>query len=147
MGFQDIKNEINWKVHFASPIEKVYQALTTDDGRSKYWAEQTKEEDGMIEFIILNYPKYKSKIIDNKPPTFFQLAYFGTQVTFKLRKTEDDEGTDLFLSAVVGDNDAKFEMTAGWVSVLMSMKAAVDFGVDLRNHSADRAWGSGYVDN
>jgi uncharacterized protein YndB with AHSA1/START domain len=41
---------------FASPIDKVYQALTTDYGRSKYWAEQTKEEEGMIEFIILNYP-------------------------------------------------------------------------------------------
>jgi hypothetical protein len=29
----------------------------------------------------------------------------------------------------------------------MAMKAAVDFGVDLRNHDESRAWNSGYADN
>jgi hypothetical protein len=29
----------------------------------------------------------------------------------------------------------------------MAMKAAVDHGVDLRNHDGSRAWRAGYADN
>ena len=43
MAFQDKVGTIIWKVHFASPIEKVFKALTTDDGRKTFWAEETKE--------------------------------------------------------------------------------------------------------
>lgn len=52
------------------------------------------------------------------------LEYFGTIVEFSLQ----DE-------------------VAGWVSVLMAMKAAVDHGVDLRTHDESRTWGDGYADN
>ena len=38
-------------------------------------------------------------------------------------------------------------MIAGWVSVLMAMKAYVDHGVDLRNHNENRVWSNGYADN
>jgi hypothetical protein len=41
----------------------------------------------------------------------------------------------------------KRQIAAGWVSWLMAMKAAVDFGVDLRNHDAERTWFDGYADN
>ena len=59
MSFQEKENTIEWKVHFASPIERVYEFLTTDKGRSKFWAEETREENGFIEFTILNYLNYK----------------------------------------------------------------------------------------
>jgi hypothetical protein len=36
---------------------------------------------------------------------------------------------------------------AGWVSVLLALKAAADFGIDLRNHDPARTWNKGYVDN
>jgi hypothetical protein len=45
------------------------------------------------------------------------------------------------------DESIRMEMAAGWVSVLMAMKAAVDHGVDLRNHDASRSWSNGYADN
>lgn len=146
MGFQETDSEINWKVHFSSPVEKVYQALTTDEGRRTFWAEETREVNGHIEFTILNYPKYKSKILKKTPKTLFRLEYFGTDVTFKLKKTKDN-GTDLILNAITSDEGTKQEMTAGWISVLMAMKAAVDFGVDLRNHDPKRVWDNGYLDN
>lgn len=146
MAFQDQEGIIKWKVHFASPIEKVFNALTTDEGRSKFWAEKTKEENGFIEFHILNYPTYISQILNKTPPYQFRLLYFGTDVTFDLTKTEENE-TDLNLSAIVPNNEAKFEMTAGWVSVLMAMKGAIDFGIDLRNHDPDRVWENGFLDN
>ncbi|GAG35938.1 unnamed protein product, partial [marine sediment metagenome] len=39
------------------------------------------------------------------------------------------------------------EVIAGWVSVLMALKGAADFGVDLRNHDPHRSWDQGYCDN
>ena len=146
MSFQEIENTIEWKVHFASPIIKVYEFLTTDKGRNKYWAEETKEENGFVEFTILNYPKYKAKIIEKIPQKLFRIEYFGTDVTFQLTKT-DNNGTDLHLTALTPNKKVKNEMTAGWVSVLMAMKGAVDFGIDLRNHNSERVWENGYLDN
>lgn len=146
MTFQKTKNQITWKVHFSSSPKKVFFALTTDEGRKTYWAEETMESDGFIEFTILNYPVYKSKILGLAKPTFFSLEYFGTEVIFTLSKTTDG-GTDLSLVAKVKNDALRQEMTAGWVSVLLAMKAAVDFGVDLRNHNSKRSWDKGFVDN
>ena len=140
------KHKIEWKVHFASTIEKVYEFLTTDEGRGKFWAEETTEQDGFVEFRILNYPKYRAKIIEKSPQKIFKLEYFGTDVSFELKET-DDNGTDLHLTALTANENVKQAMTAGWVSVLMAMKAAVDFGVDLRNHNLERVWENGYLDN
>ena len=39
------------------------------------------------------------------------------------------------------------EVHAGWVSVLLALKAVADFGVDLRNHDAERSWDKGYANN
>jgi hypothetical protein len=39
------------------------------------------------------------------------------------------------------------ETQAGWVSVLLALKGAVDYGVDLRNHDNSRTWRKGFVDN
>ena len=41
----------------------------------------------------------------------------------------------------------RVEVMAGWVSVLLALKAAVDFGVDLRNHDPQRTWEQGYAEN
>ncbi len=74
------------------------------------------------------------------------IEYFGIEVTFTLVKTKD-RGTDLSLLAKVADEEIRKEMTPVWVSVLMAMKAAVDFGVDLRNHDPARSWQQGFADN
>ena len=39
------------------------------------------------------------------------------------------------------------EIHAGWVSVLMNLKAVADFGCDLRNHDPQRTWQQGYLNN
>jgi hypothetical protein len=39
------------------------------------------------------------------------------------------------------------EVVAGWVSGLLALKAAVDFGVDLRNHDPQRTWDAGFAEN
>ncbi len=39
------------------------------------------------------------------------------------------------------------EVKAGWVSLLMNLKAVADFKCDLRNHDLEKTWDQGYADN
>jgi len=146
MSFQSKLGEIFWKLHFNSSREKVYEALTTDQGRARFWAESTSENNDEISFNILNYASYTGRVLHRKSPSEFSVEYFGTIVSFQL-KEDACGGTDLILSATQVDESFRMEMVAGWVSVLMAMKAAVDHGVDLRNHDEQRTWSKGYVDN
>ncbi|MBX2882084.1 MAG: hypothetical protein KTR32_19195 [Granulosicoccus sp.] len=146
MPFQSEPGTIRWNLHFNSPRQAVFDALATDEGRAKFWAEAAPEEDGIITFHIINYEPYKSRILQRQESSLFKLEYFGSVVEFLL-SDDGADGTDLALTATQVDEAWRMEMTAGWVSVLMSMKAAVDHQIDLRNHDAARSWDRGYVDN
>ena len=146
MSFQNETGIIRWKMHFTSPITKVFSALATNEGRTRYWAESAPEVGGEITFHILGYEPFSGRILKKKAPSLFTLEYCGTIVEFSL--CDDGKGgTDLSLVATQVDEAIRMEMIAGWVSVLMAMKAAVDHGVDLRNHDKKRTWGNGYADN
>ena len=125
---------------------RLYARLIYESVNLRTWAESAREHDGVIEFRIFNYPAYKARILKREPLHIFSLEYFGTKVTFEL-VSDGNHGTDLSLLAEDVDESYRMEMVAGWVSVLMAMKAAVDFQVDLRNHDPMRAWGNGYADN
>jgi uncharacterized protein YndB with AHSA1/START domain len=134
---------IEWRIHLASPPERVYSFLASEPGRERFWAESAPERDGIIEFTFPNGLRWHGRILAAEPPYRFAVRYFGdTDVVFTL----DDDGRggcDLRLHDTADDADT----SAGWVSVLLALKAAVDFDVDLRNHDADRTWSEGYVDN
>ncbi len=133
-------------MHFASPPAAVFRALATPEGRARFWAEQAPESDGVVTFHILNYEPFRGRILESIEHRVFALEYYGTNVRFEL-EPDGRGGTDLRLLATEVDESIRCEMVAGWVSVLMAMKAAVDHGVDLRNHDRSRAWGTGYADN
>ena len=144
--FQPTAGRIDWRMHFRSPIEHVYAALATDAGRARFWAESAPERDGHVHFHILNYEPFSGPILEARPPHVWALVYYGTTARFEL-SPDGRGGTDLRLLATDVPEEIRMEMAAGWVSVLMAMKAAVDFGVDLRNHDPDRSWVQGYADN
>ncbi|MFA0964573.1 SRPBCC domain-containing protein [Roseivirga sp. BDSF3-8] len=146
MSFQEGEHLIRWKLHLASTAQKVYKALTTDEGRESYWAEKSVQEGDEITFSFLDHPGHVATILDREASHMFSLEYFGHETTFRLSET-DDGGTDLLLEVKLKDAEAREEMIAGWVSVLMAMKAAVDHGIDLRNHDEDRSWQKGFADN
>lgn len=146
MPFQSERGTIRWKVHFRSSPETVFDALATDAGRARFWAEAAPEVDGVITFHILNYEPFSGRILLRREPEIFKLEYYGTVVEFSL-SGDGRGGTDLSLLATEVDESIRMEMVAGWVSVLMAMKAAVDHNIDLRNHDELRAWGTGFLDN
>jgi uncharacterized protein YndB with AHSA1/START domain len=138
-----------WKLHLTSPPEQVYATIATDEGRAKFWPETSVERDGLMTFTFLSEPKpFTFKVVEKSPSYRFVCHYFGdTTVTFELQ-SDGRGGTDLMLTETGFPTEMhRQENETGWISVLMNLKAVVDFGVDLRNHDSARTWAQGYCDN
>jgi uncharacterized protein YndB with AHSA1/START domain len=146
MPYEPETGRITWRIHLSSSPSTVFEFLTTDTGRSRFWAESTIERDGTISFQFPNGMSTTTKVRVHQAPHRFALTYFGSHVEFLL---EDDGngGTDLTLTDDAPPADDRWETVAGWVSVLLALKAAADFRVDLRNHDPERSWDAGYADN
>jgi hypothetical protein len=120
--------------------------LSTGEGRARFWADSAEEVAGTIHFCFSNGQQLNSFVREKLPPNRFQLTYFGgSLVTFDLQAAGRG-GTDLTLSEAGAPPDEHEQNRAGWVIVLLMLKAAVDFAVDLRSHDPTRTWERGYVD-
>ena len=147
MNSQNQPNKIQWRLHLSSPITKVYQALSTDAGRASFWAESAIESSGIIHFVFPNKDRWDARILLDRPPTDYAVQYLGGSVTAFILEEDGQGGTDLTLTDSGVPIEHRTEVIAGWVSVLLALKAAVDFGVDLRAHDPDRHWDTGYAEN
>lgn len=135
------------RLRLASAPPVVYQMLATDGGRSRFWAESAVEIGGSIHFRFPNGQRWLGRVVERAPPRLLSVEYLGGSVaTFRL-EGDGRGGTDLTLTDEGVPESERAEVRAGWVSVLLALKAAVDFGADLRNHEAGRTWSEGYVDN
>ena len=137
---------ITWKLHLKSSTKSVFDFLSTTEGRAKFWAEKAEERNGIIHFMFPNGMTYEGKILESIPNQSYSLDYFESLVRFDLEAL-DDGGTDLVLTNENVPEDEFDEVHAGWVSVLMNLKAAVDFQCDLRNHDPKKTWDQGYLGN
>jgi uncharacterized protein YndB with AHSA1/START domain len=132
-------------MHLRSPPERVFRLLTTSEGRAQFWAEEAVERDSVIHFSFVNGVTTASPILRTEPNALFEIRYFGSVARFDLTP-DGSGGTDLVLTnSGVADTDW-IEVHAGWLNVLFPLKAAADFGVDLRSHDPGRTWDRGYID-
>lgn len=147
MSFQPDPEVITWKLHLRADPQRVYGALSTDAGRAGFWAESAVEMDGVIAFTFPDGQHWQGRVLRQEPPRCYQVEYFGgSTATFEL-EPDGQGGTVLTLTDRGVPVADRTEVIAGWVSVLMALKASVDHGVDLRNHSAQHTWAQGFVDN
>lgn len=145
--FQANPELIEWRLHLKSSPATVFKILNTNEGRAKFWAESATEEDGIIHFRFPDGTLWDARIIERTPPHRFSLEYYGGSLTLFTLQDDGKGGTDFTLRDKGVAADARSEVLAGWVSVLMALKAAVDFDVDLRTHDDKRTWRDGYVEN
>ncbi len=145
--FQENPDVIEWRLHLTSSPSNVFDMLNSDAGRARFWAESAIEDDGVIHFRFPGGQLWDAKILENQPPHRFSLEYYGGSVTLFVLEDDGKGGTDLRLEDRGVACEYRTEVIAGWVSVLMALKAAVDFDVDLRNHDVTRTWQQGYVEN
>lgn len=147
MLFQDDPDTIRWRLHLKSPVEKVYRALSTDAGRAAFWAESAVERNGVIHFVFPGEITWEARILKADSPREYSVEYYGGSVATFTLEDDGEGGTDLALADRGVPARHRAEVIAGWVSVLMALKAAVDHGADLRDHDPRRHWESGYVEN
>jgi uncharacterized protein YndB with AHSA1/START domain len=146
MGLDADRRTIRWKLHLDAPPERVYQTLATPEGRARFWALTAEEREGMIDFRFRNGQRLESHILEREPSRRFVTTYFGgSRVEFDLA-SDGQGGTDLALTESAVPEVEMLDNLPGWVTVLLSLKAAVDHGVDLRNSDPSRQWQQGYVD-
>jgi uncharacterized protein YndB with AHSA1/START domain len=132
---------IRWRLHLASSLEEVHAILATDAGRARFWAESAVEREGVITFRFPNGSVYEGRVLASEPPSLFEVDYFDVPARFEL-EPDGSGGTDLTLTHDHRHPDTR----PGWISVLLALKVAADFGVDLRNHDPTRTWDQGFVD-
>ena len=147
MSFQPDSTVILWRLHLRSSPETIYRFLSRDEGRAAFWAESAVEKDGAIHFTFPSGQTWTGKILGSDPPRRYQVVYYGGSTTTFEMADDGKGGTDLTLTDQGVPEADRTEVIAGWVSVLMALKAAVDFGVDLRNHDLARSWEQGFADN
>lgn len=143
----DPKTDTWWRLHLKSPREKVYKMLSTDSGRKMFWAESATEKEGFISFIFPGGYQWQARILEATPSHRYSVEYVGGSVVVFSLSDDGEGGTDLLLTDNNIPEGHVHEVSAGWVSVLMALKAAADFGVDLRNHHDKRTYLQGYADN
>lgn len=136
--------EIDWRVHFAASPESVWQAWTTDSGRARFWAETSRSGGVGFDLSFLNGEALRVEVMEAKPPERLVFIYFGGSTVTLDFAPGGSGGCDLRLREAGAADPAGNR--AGWVSVLLACKAAVDFGVDLRSHDPARSWDEGFVD-
>jgi uncharacterized protein YndB with AHSA1/START domain len=138
---------IEWRLHLRAPPAEVFTTLTQPERMQQFWVESAEVHEGTVEMVFPNGVRQRCRMLERTAPRRFTLEYFGGSIaSFEL--TEDGAGgTDLRLAVTNVAPELWNEDNAGWVSVLLCLKAAVDHGVDLRNHDPARTWDQDYVDN
>ncbi len=142
----DLPDQIQWRIHMISPPRKVFAALATERGRKAFWAAEAPEHDGVIHFMFANGMAFESKVLECQTPSRFTVEYFGgSRAEFQLID-DGAGGTDLTMTESKVPEENRLIHLSGWIPVLLALKAAVDFSVDLRNNDPGRTWEDGYVD-
>lgn len=137
--------DIVWRLALNSPPGRVYGFIASDDGRARFWAERAERRGDMITFSFPNRWSQPCRVLAEAGPHRFELDYFGSPTCFDLQA--DGSGTRLTLTARNIPPADYEDVLAGWVSVLLALKAACDHGVDLRNHDPARSWDQRFCDN
>lgn len=140
-------NTVTWRIHLQSTPAKVFEMLATQAGRESFWAESAPEEHGHILFRFPGGEEWRGQILATEPPRLFRVMYYGGSITTFRLEPDGKNGTDLVLRDENVPEPWLKDVHAGWISVLMALKAAADYGIDLRNHDPQRTWNQGYADN
>ena len=135
---------IDWRVHFSAAPTAVWQAWTTDEGRERFWAETSRPAGEGFVLGFLNGETLTVEVVEARAPERLVFRYFGGSIVTVEIAADEAGGCDLRLREAGAPEP--LENYAGWVSVLLACKAAVDFGIDLRSRDPRRSWDSGFVD-
>lgn len=138
----DSRPPIEWRLHLRSSPEIAFHAWASDPGRERFWAERSEAARSGFKLTFINGQILDVEVLESSPPNRLIFRYFGASIVTLSFTADGKGGCDLHLR----EQDPEEGNLAGWVSVLLAFKAAIDFGIDLRGHDPERTWERGYVD-
>ena len=137
---------IEWRLHLRSSPEAAFDFWTSDAGRARFWSETSRATAAGFELAFVNGQSLDVEVVEAERPGAFAFRYFGGSLVTLRFEPDGSGGCDLLLREE-GVPAAEFlDNHAGWVSVLMGFKAAIDFDIDLRSHDSARTWDERFVD-
>jgi uncharacterized protein YndB with AHSA1/START domain len=137
-------DHIVWRLRLAAAPERVFDAWVNPADHMHYWCERSEPLPGGFRLHFIDGTIEDCTIEGTTAPSRIVYRYFGSRVDIRLELV--DGGTDLTLTASDVPRDDWHDVYAGWLNVLLPLKAWVDFGIDLRNHDPRRTWRNRYVD-
>lgn len=138
------RREVCWRIHCVRPPHEVFEALTDPEQQQRYWCERATATASGYRFEFIDGTVADCEIVGRRTGEWLILRYFQSRVEIRLEAAAS--GTDLTLTATDIPGPDWLEVYAGWINVLLPLKAWVDFGIDLRNHDPARTWRERFVD-
>jgi uncharacterized protein YndB with AHSA1/START domain len=136
---------IVWRLRLAAAPDRVFAAWLSAGDHERFWCERSEMmPDGNFRQHFIDGTVATCAIEEWKAPDYIRMRYFDSQVEIHLARRGD--GTDLTLIALGVERHHWNDVHAGWLNVLLPLKAWIDFDVDLRNHDPFRTWAQRYVD-
>jgi uncharacterized protein YndB with AHSA1/START domain len=135
---------IVWRLRLAAPPERVFAAWLDPEQHARFWCELSERTALGFRQSFVDGTVGECALVAAVEPTRLELRYFGTRVEIELAARGG--GTDLTLTCDEVPAHDFLDLHAGWLNVLLPLKAWLDFGVDLRNHDRARTWRERYVD-
>lgn len=133
-----------WKIKLKSPLDKVFNMWTSDEGRENFWAAKSVKGDNIFTLTYYDGSEAEFLVISDKKYNF-EFIYFRTIVTISL--FDDGNGGCELLLNNKNIPQAEYEyFSHQWVSIMLKFKAACDYDIDLRNHNVYSGFEEGYID-
>jgi uncharacterized protein YndB with AHSA1/START domain len=85
----EAKSPIVWRLSLASPPERVFELLDTDEGRERFWAERSSAKADGFELAFPGGLTGHVEVLERQPPTRLRVRYFGADVELDLSTRED----------------------------------------------------------
>jgi hypothetical protein len=136
---------IVWRVSLTSSAEQVFSLLDTDEGRERHWARRSRSTPDGFDLEFAGGLTEHVTVLERVRPVHLRIRYFGSETDLVLEPL-DDGGCVLEVTCRCDDVAEWMEFFPGWVSWLLVLKAAADYGDDLRSGSPERGWSERYVD-
>lgn len=130
--------EINHRVGIAAPASDVYQALTTDEGLSRWWTTDTRGAGAVGSVIRFRFdgggPDFE--VVELQPDTLVRWkhsgemppAWMGTEVGFRLEAKEQQTVVRFVHSNWAETSDFMAHCSTKWAVFMLSLKEALESG-------------------
>jgi len=134
------------RVRLRSDRETVWWYLDSPEGRAAFWAQAADERDNAIHFAFAGGDSLEAPILERRPPECLALRYFGGSPVRITLDPWPGGGTCLTVTEPDPPAAEREDQARGWIAWALMLKAAADYGIDLRNQDPQAGWREGFAD-